>query len=44
MSETLYFIGVISEKKENEDDEEDEYQENRHRMVRCSVDPDSDSD
>lgn len=36
--------GVISEKKENEDDEEDEYQENRHRTVRCSVDPDSDSD
>lgn len=36
--------GIISEKKENEDNEEDEYQENRYRTVRCSVDPDSDSD
>lgn len=36
--------GIISKKKENEDDEEDEYHENRHRTVRCSVDPDSDSD
>ncbi|KAF8018705.1 hypothetical protein BT93_H3567 [Corymbia citriodora subsp. variegata] len=36
--------GIISEKKDDENDEDSEYLENRHRSVRSSVDPDSDSD
>ncbi|XP_030523979.1 thioredoxin domain-containing protein PLP3B [Rhodamnia argentea] len=36
--------GIVSEKKDDEDDEGSEYLENRHRSVRSSVDPDSDSD
>ncbi|XP_044486999.1 thioredoxin domain-containing protein PLP3B-like [Mangifera indica] len=40
---TLIKKGIISEKKD-EVDEEDDYEENRRRTVRSSVDQDSDSD
>ncbi|GAB4855756.1 Thioredoxin domain-containing protein plp3b [Ancistrocladus abbreviatus] len=36
--------GVITEKKISDEEDEDDNSDNRHRMVRSSVDPDSDSD
>lgn len=41
-SQCFRFTGIISEKKD--DDEDDDDYEDKHRTVRSSVNPDSDSD